>query len=210
MERAQVAAGLIGASDTEALSALGRKIESLESQVTALRAGATSGFTSAVDDLRGILETQGDQIAWLAQQSVTFTSEKPSWTTGDTSGTGEYVSLPWDETYDDVWQVKTSSTGLLKLDLSAYLMINNGNPTVWAGTAVRVLDGDGARLTSIAFQSMNSGALLVPAARSTVVACPPNTTVTLRTVRLINAPVAPKTSWHGSQSVTLTVTQIGM
>lgn len=75
---------------------------------------------------------------------------------------------------------------------------------------MRVLDGDGARLTSIAFHGMNSGALFGPAARSTVVACPPNATVTLRTVRLINAPVAPKTSWHGVDSVTLTVTQIGM
>lgn len=188
---------------TSGARALADRLAAIEAQLASLRAGATSGFTSAVDDLAA-------QVAWLASQAVTFASEKPEWITGDTSGTGSYESLAWDETYDDMWQVETSSTGLLKLDLSASLLINNGDATDWAGSAVQVVDGDGVALTGISLQGVNSGALWVPAARSAVVTCPANSVVTLRTIRRVKAPVSPKTSWHGSQSVTLTVTKIGM
>lgn len=155
------------------------------------------------------------QIDFLANQTLVFTSSK-GWSVGTTSGTGAYNVLAYDPTYDDEYVFQASSTGLLKIGISARVMLNNNSATAIAATSrgyQMTWNGGSAPWSdqySAVIRGSNCGISTVSLANTALFSVPPNATVTLRTIRAILSPVTPDSSWHGTVSTTIDVTRIGV
>ncbi len=181
--------------------------------IDGLDAATVSGVTLAdqVADLAA-------QVSFLAGQSFSYTSAK-DWSLQGTpvSGTGGWEFLTFDPTYDDEYTFQASSTGILKIEISATVLINNGSATLWGGTARGYnlsWAGGGwlpaATMRSALVSGINCGAVQVTSTNMALVTVTPGATVTLRTFRIKQSTVAPATTWHEVRDTTVVVTRVGI
>jgi len=158
------------------------------------------------------------QVAFLSAQSFAYTSVKdwPGGVLTGISGTADYELLAYDSTYDDEYVFQASSTGVLEIAISAYVLLNNPSATHWGATSRGYsLSWSGGSLAWDARRSariggVNCGAIFTAAANTAIVTVPSNATVTLQTLRARQSPVAPDTTWHATRDATVVVTRVGI
>ncbi len=181
------------------------------------------------DTLAAQIESLQATVDFLLRQSQPYFQGVVNWADmQDTSGTGGWVWLDFDTQYDFWTTFTTSSTGRIRIDTYALLMLNNGSPAKLAGVAVspEIIEhngvpdqqytggGDVVHAASIGrgpqLQGMNIGMIQAPGAMSWNYFLQPNHTYRVRLRRAMMKPTAPDTSWAGVIRFLLNVTLIGM
>lgn len=181
------------------------------------------------DTLAQQIEELQRTVDFLLRQSQPYFQGAVNWQDIEqTSGSGDWTWLGFDTQYDFWTTFTTSSTGRVRIDTYALLMLNNGSDTKWAGVAVspEILEhngvsdqeytGGGAVVQAAAvgrgpqLQGVNTGLMQVPGSMSWNFFLQPNHTYRVRLRRAIKKPTAPDTSWGGVLRFLLNVTLIGM
>ena len=157
-----------------------------------------------------------NQQEFLLNQQVSLVSTKTDVHQTDTSGTGEWVTQSYDETYDSTINFTTSSTGVVDIECTASLLVNNGSDLAWAGAgqSYEILSGGSQVVTETGnttmLQAMNAGAIWGHFSRTKRFSLSANTSYTLRSRRRIKMPVSPNTAWYGFYGFAITITKVGM
>jgi len=181
-----------------------------------LRASVLANVSDVVADLRAKQAALEAQQAFLSGQSSGYPSTKVWDLQTGTSGTNAWELLAYDSTCDDEYTFQASSTGVLKIELSASVLLNNGGATALGKTSRGYsLSWSGGSLAwderrSAMISGVNCGAIFVTASHTDIVTVPSNATVTLQTRRAKWSPVAPDTTWHGTRDTTVVVTRVGI
>jgi hypothetical protein len=194
-----------------------RRMRDLERHLQEMGASVAPSFDPVIADLAAKQAALAAQVAFLAGQSFAYSSAKAwSLTGGGVSGTGAWEFLAYDPTYDDIYTFQASSTGVLKIDISATVVLNNGSATNLGGTARGYqLSWSGGGLgmqtgRSALISGENCGMVQVSASNTAIVTVPSNATVTLLTLRAKYSPIAPETTWHEIWDTTVVVTRVGI
>ena len=193
------------------------------SQSAALDAGAAlwAAFdktgTSVAPSFSAVIAALAAQVKFLSGQTSGYASAK-DWNITDASGPvgGGYELQKYDPTYDDEYVFQASSTGILQIMVSALVKVKNDSTKNW-GVTYRgySLSWSGGSLAwdpvrSARVGGVNCGAVICNASNIDIVTVPSNATVTLRTCRAKESPVAPETTQHRVQETTVVVSRIGI
>jgi len=206
-----------------------RRMRDLERRMDEMGPSVAPSFSPVIADLVAkqiTLDAQGvtlaatvadlaAQVAFLGGQSFAYTSAKTWYLGTGTSGTGAWGIQAYDPTYDDEYVFQASSTGVLEITISAGVMLNNGSPAQGSTARGYTLSWSGGSLAWGAYRSafvsgLACGFMQISTSASAIVTVPSNATVTLQTCRVRQSPVAPNTTWHGTQDTTVVVTRIGI
>jgi len=175
-------------------------------------------FGPVIADLAAKQAALEAQVTFLGGQSFGYTSVKdwPGGVLTGVSGTADYELLAYDPTYDDEYTFQASSTGVLKIEITATVTLNNGSATALGATARGYqLSWSGGALPmstprSALVEGENCGMIQIAASNISIATVPSNATVTLHTLRAKVSPIAPEATWHGTQDTTVVVTRIGI
>jgi hypothetical protein len=189
---------------------------------SALRQAQSSAFTRSgisIDgvDAASVVVDLAAQVAFLTAQSFAYTSAKVWLLSGaGVSGTALWEWLAYDPTYDDEYIFQASSTGVLEIQITATVTLNNGSATALGATARGYqLSWSGGALPmstprSALIEGENCGMIQIAASNISIATVPSNATVTLHTLRAKVSPVAPEATWHGTRDTTVVVTRVGI
>ena len=199
-----------------------RRMRDIERRMDEMGPSVAPSFSPVIADLiakqaaiTALVASLAAQVAFLSAQSFGYTSTK-SWVLGTTSGSGLWHLYDYDATYDDEYTFQASSTGVLKIDISASVLLNNNSATATGATARGYsLSWSGgslgqAKQRSAEVLGINCGEISLAASNTTIVTVPGNAIVTLQTRRAIVAPVTPDTTQHWTQDTSVVVTLVGI
>lgn len=174
------------------------------------------------DTLQALQATVADvqaQAAFLLGQTA-FAQGQKTWSDFvDRSGSGGWEWIEWDSTIDTSLQVAPSSTGNLRVDVAAAVIVNQGgNTPAGAAAGFEIIDdASGAQLVapsvhySACVEGIKIGMIWASCFGFWIgTVNPTGATVTVRSRRGQRRPVAPETSWAGVDSLLLSVTKLGM
>ena len=194
-----------------------RRMRDLERHLQETGASTARSFDPVVADLAAKQAALEAQVTFLSGQTSGYASAK-DWNITGASGPvgGGYELQTYDPTYDDEYVFQASSTGVLQIMVSAMVKVKNDSTTSWGVTyrgyslswSGGSLAWDPVRAARVG--GVNCGAVICNASNIDIVTVPSNATVTLRTCRAKESPVAPETTQHRVQETTVVVTRVGI